>query len=256
MESQVETSQTHQIHIIATEISYSSWFAVNGNSDPTKPTRISNIKLVGYRYLDPTFRDSLLEADISQVMDFRFDHVWLQDVAAGIWIGDGGGDHPNQQCRGVVDHCTFINTNGLPYDPAFPMSGDDPAYAHRTVGYGVGVGVVGTSTWNTDPQTTWGKYETDSAIGTVYIENCYFEKWRHCVSSGHGAHIVFRYNTIANDLGFGSYDAHGQYAYVGTRAVEVYNNQFLSPLKCLPLQIIGEPAVSLEVALTLFITTL
>ena len=203
------------------------WFVVDGNSDPNKPTRFSDIMLQGYRFTHPDWRGQTRALVINQVIDFRVDHSRFQDTPAGVWVGG----NPNTQCRGVFDHNVFNNTNGLPYDPSYPMSGNDPAYAHRTVGYGIGMGLVGSSLWDPNPSNVWGKYETANAAGVVYIEDNYFSKWRHAACSGHGFYYVFRHNIINQDFAYGSIDCHGQYDVVGTRAVEVYDNQFLNPLK-------------------------
>lgn len=182
------------------------FFQITGNSDPNKPSRISDIKLVGYRDINPNSPHMLAGVWINGVINFRVDHCYFRNICAG---GVG-----TEDSSGVIDHCLLINSNGIP----------DP-YSERTVDYGVQVK-------RHDPTTTWdpiqdilGKYLNY----TVFIEDCYFSKWRHCIVGNHGAHYVFRHNIIEYDFAYGPVDAHTAYGSNGNRAVEVYDNQFLEP---------------------------
>jgi hypothetical protein len=84
--------------------------------------------------------------------------------------------------------------------------------------------------WDYSLTNIHGKYTNY----TVFIENNYFSKWRHCICSNDGFHVVARYNIVEGDYGY-SFDGHGSYAddyhpyAVGTRAWEVYNNTFKNP---------------------------
>jgi hypothetical protein len=199
-----------------------TWFKVVGQSDPNKPTRISNLKLVGYRTVDPN--STTVHTAIHMgggngggVLNFRIDHCYFLNTAGGVICAgtEVSGDTANYITKGVVDHCNFINTAGIP----------EP-YESLTVGYGVhvtrGGGWTGTP-WETDITQVLGKY-TDY---TVYVEDCYFERWRHCVVSRAGAHVVLRHSIIRNDFGYGSVDIHGD---VPGRALEVYDNVMDSPI--------------------------
>jgi hypothetical protein len=109
--------------------------------------------------------------------------------------------------QGVVDHCKLVNTVGTP-----------APYDTRTIGYGVYVNRGGGyqyEWWETDVTKILGKY-TDY---TVYVEDCYFEKWRHCVVSRQGAHVVVRHSIIKYDYAYGSIDIHGDEP---GRAIEIY----------------------------------
>lgn len=187
----------------------SVWFNINGNGDPDKPSQFSDIKLIGYRDFDPSSTTLYRAISLSNVVDFRIDHNFFKHTTAGIWIGGP----PNSASNGVIDHNRFINDYGVP-----------APYSQITVGYGVGIGRVGTTYWDDNIDNVVGHYTNYS----VFIEDNYFSKWRHCVSSNEGAHYVFRHNTIEDDFGYASLDAHGTYNYVGTRAVEIYNNIFLN----------------------------
>lgn len=186
-----------------------SWFGITGTADPTKKSRLSDFMLRGYRDFDPSSVSMHCAQEISDVLDFRIDHCLLKHTTAGIFTT---ADRYPYKIRGVIDHCRLVNDYGE-FEP----------YESRTVGYGVHA----FRNWDC---TEWepignvvGKY-TDY---TIFIEDCYLSKWRHCVAGNSGAHYVFRYNTIENDFGFGSLDAHGTYTNVGTRAWEIYNNRIL-----------------------------
>lgn len=185
------------------------WFDFTGNGDPTKPSRFSDIQLVGYRAFDPNASyPEYWGVDMNDIIDFRIDHNFFHYITGGLSI-DSVDDGDSS---GVIDHNRFINEIGIP-----------AGYEQRTVGYGVHVSPgYHTTRWEPIDQVV-GQYTSY----TVFIEDNYFQGWRHVVSSGWGAHYVFRYNTIQYDFGYGSIDAHGVYEIVGTRAIEVYNNELL-----------------------------
>lgn len=199
------------------------WFFFQGSGDLNKPSRFSDIEMIGYRYFNTS---STVEGPkgiiINEVMNYRIDHVYFRDVTGGaIWAGWFGPNTGNEgdyrtHCNGLIDHNLFINTNGIP----------GPLMSQETVGYGIGLGRVHSTYWDSDILDVVGHYTNY----TTFIEDNYFEKWRHCVSSNDGYHYVFRYNTVNADFGFGSIDEHGTYNAVGTRAVEVYNNTFTNCL--------------------------
>jgi len=185
------------------------WFTVNGNSDPNKPTRISDIKLVGYRSVDPSSTTLHRGIDINNVVDFRIDHVMLEHTTGGgitIWGSNG-----------VIDHSKLINIYGF----------DDLSnYLNGNIGYGVAV-ARGWGAVSFDPtMSVLGKYTSY----TIFIEASYFSKWRHVVSSAFGGHYVFRYNIIDQDFGHFSLDAHGMRDTNnrGTRAAEIYENTLIN----------------------------
>ena len=183
------------------------WFQIVGNSDPNKHSRFSDIKLVGYRDIDHSSTSVHRALIVTNVIDFRVDHCFFKHTTGGI-ITEG------HYCCGVIDHCKFINEYGIP----------DP-YEDLTIGYGVMVG-------RADPEYEWE--DMKDVVGhyndyTVFIEDCYFSKWRHCVVGNWGAHYVFRHNIIQYDFAYGSIDAHPAYEGVGCRAVEVYENQIIEP---------------------------
>jgi hypothetical protein len=192
-----------------------NWFWFRGTSDPDKPSRFSDIELIGYRYynsssIQMTSGVSMGGVDDGGIINFRVDHCYFRDICGG-GVGTAGSDlsnGPHETC-GVIDHCKFINSNGVAYP-----------WGDRTVDYGVYVSRGGG--WNPDSQPaqsvsqTLGNY-TDH---TVFVEDCYFETWRHCVVCRQGGHVVVRRSTIYNDIGYGSVDIHGDSAGV---ALEVYD---------------------------------
>jgi len=189
---------------------YPIWFNIIGNGDPNKPSRFSDIKLVGYRSIDPNSTTIHLGIQIKNVVDFRVDHCYFEHICGGVLAASG------MNCRGVIDHCFFVNHYGHV----------ESGWLNCTVGYGVQMGREDGDVWEDDITKVLGQYTNY----TVFIEDCYFEKWRHCIAANRGAHYILRYSTIKDDFGFGSIDAHGwgswdgtKITQVGTRAVEIYN---------------------------------
>lgn len=183
------------------------WFEFVGNGDPNKPSRFSDIKLVGYRSINPDSITAHGAIKNENVVDFRIDHCYFEHTCTGISASGS---------RGVIDHCFLVN----------PVSVVGVTLDDCNVFYGVQVSRGSGDLWENDVSKVLGKY-TDY---TVFIEDCYFEKWRHCVASNDGAHYVIRHSTIKDDFGYGSLDAHGWgtmsggvITEVGTRAVEIYN---------------------------------
>ena len=190
-----------------------TWFKIVGNSDPNKPSRISDIKLVGYRTIDPNSSTLHRGIYIDSVRDFRIDHVALEHTSGGGIIINGA------ECNGVIDHCRIYNIHGM----------DNLAnYMQGNIGYGISHsrGYFSTGYGYEPLMYVLGNYTDHS----VYIEDSYLSRWRHCVASGHGSHYVFRYNVIDDDFAHFSLDAHGLRDdnsagdRWGARATEVYEN--------------------------------
>jgi hypothetical protein len=187
-----------------------AWFKIVGNSEPNKSSRFSDIKLVGYRSINNSDPYMHYAIEVENVIDFRIDHCYFEHTTAGVSCGSAY-EKPTQ-FRGVIDHCFFVNHYGV-IEP----------YEDKTIGYGVSV----TIDWH---YAVWDSIE--QVLGhynnyTVFIEDCYFEKWRHCVCANNGGHYVFRHNIIKNDFGFGSLDLHEKRTQTSARAAEIYENQFL-----------------------------
>jgi hypothetical protein len=190
-----------------------TWFRFGSEgASVIKFTRFSDIKLVGYRYFDNSATHIYVGVRIQNILDFRVDHCCFQDVC-GQGVTASGSSVPGQPMihyyiRGVVDHCIFNNTVGVvaPYET-------------RTLGYGVyatrGSGYQ-YEDWETNATKILGQYTNY----TVYIEDCYFSKWRHCVVSASGAHVVVRNCAVEHDYAYGSLDIHGVPC---GRAIEIYN---------------------------------
>lgn len=193
------------------------WFHVIGTEDPNKPTRMSGFAMVGFRYIDNSDPKLYEAIRFTSVIDFRADHLLLQDIAGnGIVIAND--KLPNVLGCGVVDHCKLTNTDGFP-----------APYETRTLGYGVYFRLSWSSDfWDDNRVALIGKYTQR----TVFVEDCYFQRWRHCMASNQAVHYVFRYNTIKHDWGYNSIDAHGQEnaANTATMAVEIYGNTILDPI--------------------------
>lgn len=189
------------------------WFLITGDCDPSKPSRFSDIALIGYRHFNPSATGFYLGIRVEGVINFRIDHCRFKEIPDGIQVAVGNGAQP---ACGVIDHCRLENDYGIP----------DP-YNQRTTGYGVCLYRYETATeWVTDIRDIAGKYTEY----TVFIEDCYFTKWRHCVAANHGAHYVFRHNVIEHGWAYGELDIH-HFAispYVPGRLAEIYENRFIN----------------------------
>ena len=185
------------------------WFEIKGIGDPNKPSRISDIKFVGYREFNESSTQVLRGIVIENVINFRIDHVYFRHIPEGIAVRGG--------C-GVIDHCIFDNVYGW-------HGGTD--WYNRTIGYGIAI----------DRSMSFSEWEPlDNLLGkytnhTVFIEDNVFTRWRHCIVGNHGAHYVFRHNKIIGGCGFGEIDIHPQWnePYVGGRCAEVYENYLANP---------------------------
>jgi len=183
------------------------WFKILGTGDANKPSRFSDIKLVGYRSIDSNSTTMPISINIAYVVDFRVDHNYFDNIAGGAKVFGS---------NGVFDHNFFVNTNGIP-----------TPYVTATVGYGIQVDRAYADVWEDDVSKVLGKYTNY----TVFIEHNYFEKWRHVTASNNGAHYVLRYNIIKDDFGYGSVDAHGLGTPAGARATEIYNNTIIDAIQ-------------------------
>lgn len=190
-----------------------TWFDVDGTFNESKNFRFSDIKLVGYRSINSSSTSAAKAIGINDMLNFRIDHCYLENTCLGTSASNSSG---------IFDHCSFVNTVGVV----------EPSIADCTVFYGVSVSRGYGDLWEDNTDNVLGQY----LDYTVFIEDCYFEKWRHCVAANSGAHYIFRHCTIAEDYAYGSLDAHGwgvwdgeKVTQVGTRAQEVYENSFLTP---------------------------
>jgi len=192
------------------------WFCFGSEYSLGYNSRFSDIKLVGYRSFNPNSTSMHVGVRMANIIDFRIDHCCFLNTAGG-GIHATGTSVTNKPItlyttRGVIDHCEFINTVGRP-----------APYDTRTVGYGVYVtrgGGYSYQDWETNIANVVGHYLNY----TVFVEDCYFEKWRHSVVSRQGAHVVLRHSIIKNDYGYGSADIHGDQP---GRALEIYNCIFI-----------------------------
>ena len=185
------------------------WFKFLGTGEQNESSRFSDIKMVGYRSINPNSEMILRGIKVENVIDFRIDHCYFEHISGGLsaWGNNN---------RGVIDHCFFVN-------PVAHLGG---SWYEQSVGYGIQVGRAKGDYWENDIDKVLGKYTNY----TVFIEDCYFTNWRHCTAGCDGAHYILRYSIIEDDFGFGSIDSHGraqmngEITQVGTRATEIYNN--------------------------------
>ena len=205
----------------------SCWFYIDGIGTNTT-TRISDIKLVGWRYTHNSSTTMYYGIYLEQCLDFRIDHCDFQDICgSAIWVdgydgGTGGYQYTENNCSGVIDHCILNNTYG---DPGWQV------YENRTLGYGIGMRRWACDVWDTNVSSFWGQYTNY----TIVIEDNYFSKWRHSTCSNDGFRQIVRFNIFEGCYGIGEVDGHGSYAddyhpnAVGTRSMEIYNNTFQNP---------------------------
>jgi hypothetical protein len=204
-----------------------SWFFFEGNGNPTKPSRFSDIELRGYRALDPT-ADGLNQCGsmgviFDEVMNYRVDHCYFNNVVnGGVWAGwfapNDGGNYA-MHCCGVIDHCSFINTGGSPCD-------EDGGEAGATNEYGILIGRFHNAQWESNSFNVFGQYNSYTTI----IENCKFSKWRHSICNEEGGSVIVRFCQFDHDFGFHTIDNHGIYNLVPGRSILVYNCSFTNCL--------------------------
>jgi hypothetical protein len=216
-----------------------TWFDYVLNYEtPQDGFRFSDLSLVGYRYFNSSASVietyiglNMFEATYTQyatagIMNFRVDHCNFQDMCGNAVSCFPYAVKNNRRVMcGVIDHNRMVNTYG---DPAlYPKNPDYQA----TVDYGVTCQRWASDVWDDNIENVWGQYTNY----TIVVENNYFSKWRHCVLSNDGMHVIIRYNVFDGDYGTGTIDSHGSYAdnthtyAVGTRCQEIYNNTFQSP---------------------------
>jgi len=189
------------------------FFKIEGDGNPNKSSRVSDIKFVGPREFNHSSSYWYGAIWIKNVVNWRVDHCFFKNIPAdciAVW------SDRNQPIKGVIDHSKFINDYGYV----------DWWIYNCTVGYGVSIAPFGSTLWEDNITKVLGKYNWN----TVFIENSYFSRWRHSVASNDGAHYVFRHNTIEKDSVVGSLDGHGTFNYIGTRAMEIYNNLIIDPV--------------------------
>ena len=206
--------------------SWGYFFSVDGSKQNGKSVHLSGFTIIGFRELYPNHNARTRGITIRQVKDFIVSDVKIKDTGGSGIAVIGWRGYGDVITRGVITHCDFINTNGLPMGPGAIASGPN------VLGYGIQVDGFGKpEAWIDDISQVLGKYDYGQPV--VYIENCYFSRWRHCIAANQVGHYVSRYNTFDNyTQGFGDVDAHGagygNYG-TGTRAIEVYNNTFMTP---------------------------
>ena len=205
------------------------WSGQNYNGSAV---RISGISFVGFVVDESVTTNNAIR--IANTQDFRIDHCSFQDFAqAAISTSGSTGGTYNLINRGVIDHCSFDN----PYkDYWAPHNSSNPTWSV----WGYGIIVLGNYyTWDTDLSHYLGQYYpttvSSNPMGVssyvpqpIYIEDCYFTRTRHAISSNGAAYYVSRYNYFEKSAPYGANDVHGA---VGTpawggRGMESYSNIF------------------------------
>jgi len=161
------------------------------------PTQISGIAFVGVR--DTADQGEDYGIVLSDSRDFRVGHCYFEGFGwAGVRV-DG-------LSRGVIDHSIFVDN-----------------YKEGIDNLGYGVAVYGANRWPDDP----GAGTADA----VFVEDSLFVGSRHAIASSGGAHYVFRYNRVRENVEACSVDAHGAGfgSPHGTRYVEIYGNLIEDP---------------------------
>ncbi|MBN1244230.1 hypothetical protein JXA31_01390 [Candidatus Bathyarchaeota archaeon] len=195
-------------------------FKIEGDGSSGESSMFAGLKLVGYRSIDSSDHLQVKALSVASVIDYRVCYCYFEHMTGG------GVSASGKYCRGVVDHCWFINH----YATVTSM------IETCDVGYGC-------SFFRSFTEDLWepitevlGKY----TLYSHFVEDCTLSKWRHEFAANDGAHYVARYNKIGPTYGFQIIDAHGTYNVVGTRAIEVYNNSFIENLPySVPKSIVG-----------------
>jgi len=175
----------------------------DGSQDPTKPVRIANLKFVGYRTFNPSSKDMYIAIMVYGVINYRVDHCCFENLAGGV-LGIFPYYNQNMYCCGVFDHNWAYNTHGWADLGSYVAGNIDNAIElHRSY---YALDGTTTSPFPFDPtMNVLGQYTKY----TCFIENNIFSRWYHSVSSGHGAHYVFRYNVDDQSDGTMQIDLHG-----------------------------------------------
>ena len=193
------------------------WFKVIGDGSLGVSSRISDIKLIGYRTTDAESVTGHRGIRVEDTLDFRIDHCCLEHTTGGGIVTFGA------KCSGVIDHCKIYNIYGVT---------NLANYLLGNVGYGVASsrGYFSIGYGFEDMDNVLGKYTDHS----VYIEDCYFSRWRHCTTLGHGAHHAVRYCVFDNDFDSFTIDMHGLRDSGenrwGGRCGEYYHNTFTNKI--------------------------
>jgi hypothetical protein len=155
-------------------------------------TQVSGIAFLGVRDTDDGGEDYGIVLHNSR--DFRVDHCYFEGFGFAAVRTEG-------TSRGVIDHSVFVDN--------FKRGIDNLGY---------GVAVYGADEWADDP----GAGTADA----VFVEDSLFVGSRHAIASNAGAHYVFRYNQVRENVEACSVDAHGLGfgSARGTRYVEIYGN--------------------------------
>jgi len=183
---------------------------------------------------------SMFRIDASTGEPFTFSHLTLASVArkllaAGDRDAIDRGIEINGKCAGFrVHHCRFT---GFTHAAVFVNGRGGERKGHATgvvdnnefidifytdpgkMSLGYGVAVIGApDEWS----VRLGQPDA------VFVEDNYFERCRHSVTSNGGSRYVFRYNTVQdNYYPFAAVDTHGKLLHEhGSRSCEVYKNTF------------------------------
>lgn len=187
------------------------WIEVRGTGNPLQRSRISDIKFIGHRNIDPNSTQMTKAIRINNAADFRVDHNHFLN------LGGAAAESVGLYGSGVIDHNVAEN----------PAGGVWWDWDTSTIRYGIQQSRGYTTTaWESDISKILGQYLNYS----IYIEDNYFSKWRHCVTANHGAHYVARHNSFEGCYAFGDVDAHigNSPTEIGTRALEIYSNKFIN----------------------------
>lgn len=211
-------------------ISYWQWSAPT--TQKTGPTEVANLTLDGcVHYHSGGDNDPQNEGlRLNCIVDYYVHNcVFYNFTNMGIDTNSNSGGSKDYVCRGVISHCTFDN-------PYKTLIYNDDVTAGATWGYGIIV--EGTtsgddnSTWggsnaygnyggHENQMLYWGGQWYNLGGGISYIEDCSFNRCRHCIAGGANSkgYYVARYNFFNQSEWYGYLDAHG-----GSFGFEAYNN--------------------------------
>jgi hypothetical protein len=200
------------------------WFQIKGNGNPNKPSRFSDIKLVGWRSFDPSYDGCASDPPdtkfdnglwIYETINFRVDHCHFESMCdKAVIVHNGNMYYSGLVNCGVIDHCLIDN----------PYGHTDTQPDDSNVDYGIYVVRCYDNTPWDSLENVLGKYLNYTTV----VEDCVFTKWRSEVACSLGGHLVVRHCIFQNGLSRGPIDIHPTYEadHDSGRCMECYDNHF------------------------------
>ena len=171
----------------------------------------NNVWIEGIKFQQTAY-SSQIGVRVYNVLDFVVTRCEFRDYN-GRGIQTNGND-----TRGVISNCSFYS------------SAETSAICIFGVDNPIGQTPPANSNWVTCPRVIRNNQVITNEVDFgsddwVFIEDCYFEGWKHAITSNQGSKYVFRYNECYNSS-TPPIDVHGLESGHprGSRAFEIYGN--------------------------------